>query len=139
MSDFGKLTRGLVSLGIAMALTPGVFTLGPVVEKRYFPVVNRVEVSDVVPMDDRVAFHVRFLKRRQCEFISLAWYSGDMRMPIDFGPYASAGGSNGTRPSGWQHAGPWALLGVESLRGTRAFVLHRCHPLWITISEFYRD
>ncbi len=42
MRNIGALSRGAVTLAICMALTPAVFTAGPLLETRFFPVVRSV-------------------------------------------------------------------------------------------------
>ena len=122
-----------------MALTPAVFSVGPLVETRLFPVFTGTRVIAERRDDAGVEFHLEFRKRRQCEFIGLAWYAGPTRLPVQFEPEEPLPPRALTRPIGEHRAGPWRLPGLASLRGTRAVALHRCHPLWITITDFYRD
>ncbi|MEM7490058.1 MAG: hypothetical protein AAF390_13140 [Pseudomonadota bacterium] len=137
MLDTIRVTRGALTLGFALALTPTVFAIGPLVESRAFPVTTRAEVLEETIGDEGVSFFVRFGKRRQCEFLGLAWYDGERRLPIEFEPGAGVT-APATRPMGGHFAGPWFLRGMRTLAGTRAWALHRCHPLWITFTEFYR-
>lgn len=118
-----------------MALTPAVFAVGPWVESRVFPVVTDVEVLEPVRLGQGVSFYTRFEKRRQCEFIGLVWYDGPHRHAVEFEPEAHL--SPPTRPIGAQATGPWRVSGITRIDGTRAVVFHRCHPLWLTVTEFF--
>jgi len=137
VSDIAKVTRAALVLGMSMALTPAVFTVGPLLESRFFPVVSRADIFDQASEADGVIFHVRFRKMRQCEFLGLAWYEGPVRRLVEFQPSVTEVVPVRTRPKGFQQAGPWRIGGLRSLRGTRAYALHRCHPLWITITDFF--
>ncbi|CTQ50913.1 hypothetical protein [Jannaschia donghaensis] len=137
MFNLAKLSKGAVTLAVCMALTPAVFTAGPLIESRLFAVVSGTVVTGTRVDPRGMLFNVWFRKSRPCEFIGLAWYDGDVRLRIDFHPSLPVQPVPRTRPPGGQAAGPWLLRGVESLQGTRAVTLHRCHPLWLTISEFY--
>lgn len=138
MARLTRLSSGALSLALCMALTPAVFTAGPWIENRFFPVVVGAEVGPLGRDEMGVEFDIRFEKVRPCEFLGLAWYEGPVRMAVDFGPTEAPGPIPATRPMGMQHAGPWRIWGLESLTGTRAYTMHRCHPLWITITDFYQ-
>ena len=137
MFSIRTITKGALMLAAGMALTPAAFTAGPLLETRFFPVVRDADITSERPVEPDVIFTIRFGKVRQCEFIGLAWYQDDVRLRVDFHPDVDVQPPAQTRPTGQQHAGPWRLRGVERLDGTRAFTLHRCHPLWLTISHFY--
>ena len=124
--------------GICMALTPAIFALGPWTERTLFPVVRDTTISDETPGAGGVSFNVRFRKVRDCTFIGLVWYDGPQRMNVEFEPETTSPPAPRTRPSGQQVAGPWRMPGLDALKGTRAYVMHRCHPLWMTITAFYR-
>lgn len=132
------ITRALLTIGVCMAFTPAVFSVGPIVETRLFPVYTKTRVLEEVADQLGVEFFLEFTKRRQCEFLGLAWYSGPTRYPVRFEPGSSGSLATLTRPIGKHRAGPWQVLGLQTLRNTRASALHRCHPLWITTTEFYR-
>jgi hypothetical protein len=120
-----------------MALTPAIFSAGPYLETRFFPVVRDTEIEHAERVEGGVSFFVGFTKVRQCEFLGLAWYVGNVRVPVNFEP--SAVNSPSSRPTGGQYAGPWLVVTQDaSVRGNVAYVYHRCHPLWVTISEFYQ-
>lgn len=110
-------------------------------EGELFPVVRNVEVEYLGDADVGIYVNARFDKVRACEFIGISWYDsfGD-RSPILF--EANAAGQQGeiprTRPAmDGQTAGPWKLIGIDTLDGSIAITSHRCHPLWITYTRFY--
>lgn len=94
---------------------------------------------------------VQFDKVRNCDFLieetvvqeelvrrnrSLTWYDGSgRRLRIEFEPEDIDLPSS--RPRGEQVAGPWRLYGTRTTEGTTAIVAHRCHPLWLTYSQFH--
>ncbi|MCV3271140.1 hypothetical protein [Roseobacter sinensis] len=135
MFELVVLTRASALLAICMALTPGVFSLGPYLESRYFPVVRDTRIMNEETVPGGVSFFVQFRKVRQCKFEGLAWYVGDVRVPVDFEPTAET--MPRSRPMGGQYAGPWYVPGLPGTRGTHAYAYHRCHPLWETITRFY--
>ncbi len=139
MLKLRHITRALLAIGVCMALTPAVFSVGPIVETRLFPVFSQTRVFAETANRAGVEFHLEFRKRRQCEFLGLAWYAGPTRFPVRFEPNATEPPQSLTRPIGFHRDGPWQILGLWSLQETTAFAMHRCHPLWITMTEFYRS
>lgn len=101
--------------------------------------------------DPYVDIFVQFDKVRNCDFLveerivdgevvrlnrSLSWYEENgRRLRIEFEPDDIDLPSS--RPRGEQVAGPWRLHGARTTEGTTALVAHRCHPLWLTYSQFY--
>ncbi len=120
---------------IALTMTPVLFSAGPKVERSLFPVVDHVEIHSETLTEDGVSFFVSFDKVRGCEFLGVAWYSGAVRVGVEFEPGANL--YPRTRPEGDQYAGPWLVRDVTTLEGTRAVAMHRCHPLWETNTTFY--
>lgn len=136
MSKLIFLTRAAAFMAICMALTPAIFSVGPHLETRFFPVVVGTSLQNQERVEGGVSFFVRFTKVRQCEFLGLAWYVGQVRVPVNFAPTAT--NSPRTRPPGPQYTGPWLVATHEdTVSGNIAHAYHRCHPLWVTISEFY--
>jgi hypothetical protein len=125
-----------MAVATLFVLIAALFVAGPSLESRLLPVTTHAVVTEEVEDATGVLFFVNFVKRRQCEFLGLAWYIGARRVPVDFTP-TDQQRVLGTRPAGPQEAGPWHLPGVRTLEGTQAWALHRCHPLWLTVTEFY--
>lgn len=110
-------------------------------EGQFLPVIENINVEYIGEADSGIYVNVVFDKARACEFIGISWYdSFGTRSPILFEAEASGeqGEIPGTRPvMNGQSAGPWKLIGVDSLDGSSAIVSHRCHPFWITYTKFY--
>lgn len=130
-----NMFRAAVLLAFSLALTPAVFTLGPYLESKFFPVTEDTQILNERQVSSGTSFYVRFTKARRCTFTGLAWYVGDQRLPVDFEPGADT--MPRSRPRGDQHTGPWFVAGLYGTEKSRAYVYHRCHPLWTTITRFY--
>lgn len=135
MFSLTLVTRASILLAFCMALTPAIFTVGPFVESRYFPVVRDTRILNEEAVPAGVSFFVRFRKVRRCAFLGLAWYVDDVRLPVNFELMPEE--MPQTRPPGGQFAGPWLIPTQHTTVGTRAYAYHRCHPLWVTITKFY--
>lgn len=121
-----------------------IYTLGPLAETRFFPVVGKLQILRMDPLPGKkTAVFAAFEKLRNCEYIGIAWFSGSRQKGFERVPlvlYRQPGDdSSPNRPIGFQRAGPWEIaLTAEEVR-TRSFaeLHHRCHPLWATVTEFY--
>ena len=135
--DLAKLGPPSLIIIIGLILLPVTAPLLSEAESDYLPVVSKAEISSVVPgLVGGLRFYVNFEKTRQCDFLGISWYDKNgVRLILDFEP--SAKNTPTTRPSGKWNIGPWHLSGIETLEGTRAYVYHKCHPLWTTISRLY--
>lgn len=120
----------LVLLGI-----PVLYPYGSIIEGQLLPVTSRAEVVEVETAKSGIEIYVRFEKRRQCEFVGVHWYLENLRLPLQFFDQPDA--SPTSRPVGDQYTGPWFVGGISSVNGTRAYAVHKCHPLWNTVTEFY--
>ncbi|WP_127523561.1 hypothetical protein [Mesorhizobium sp. Z1-4] len=129
------LSRGAIAAWMMLIAIPLLWPLGPRIEGFLLPVTGKVQVSKVEQRSEGLAFFVKFTKRRQCEFEAIIWYEGPVRLTLTFEPEAEQ--QHRTRPVGDQYIGPWLLNGVSDLDGVVAYVLHRCHPLWMTLTRFY--
>lgn len=128
---------------IFIALTVTVYTVGPWLETKYFPVVGKLEVHQIHRLDETTTrLFVSFRKLRNCQYLGISWFRGNpehfervpvvlMRAPGDI--------SSPNRPIGHQAAGPWdVLMNEEDLRrNSFAELYHRCHFLWNTTTNFY--
>lgn len=135
MSPDKMLARPVMAIWAALVLIPIAFNFGSEYEGDVFPVVDDVHVVTSSSIGGAVAIYVAFHKRRQCEYLGLNWYKGPRRLIIDFQPGSDLAPQS--RPVGDQLAGPWVVHGVSTLEGTHASVVHRCHPLWLTYTNFY--
>jgi hypothetical protein len=146
--DRNQLLAWILSLpGIlllcAVGLIPIAFPIFSKYEGQWLPVVTNVETVALDYVAEGILVDVEFDKVRQCEFIGISWYdSFRERVPIVFNPEPERPETTDlprSRPvMEDQRAGPWLLLGIDTLDGSIAIVSHRCHPYWITYSMFYQ-
>jgi hypothetical protein len=115
---------------------PAIYSVGPSIEAKMFAVVRDVELVNEEQNRSGTSFYVQFRKVRRCEFVALVWYQGAVRLLVDFEPHSED--VPRTRPPGEQFSGPWFVRGLKGLDQSRAYVYHRCHPLWMTITPFYK-
>lgn len=117
---------------------------GYFVYDRVMPVSSKASIVSIKPHTEEgwLEIYVRFAKQRDCEWGSLAWYSGSRsegfkRIQLKFGD--AKDDSDQTRPEGAQQAGPWYLKTDEDTLLYRSFaeVNHKCHPFFETTSTFY--
>jgi len=120
---------------LTMIIIPALWELGSRNEGYLAPVVRNVVVKSVESNEQSVQFTVEFEKVRSCEFIGVNWYRGPQRLALAFGETSVMAPL--TRSLGRQITGRWTILDIAGLFGTRAEVMHRCHPLWITTTHFY--
>lgn len=122
-----------------------IFTLGPAIETRYFPVVGKLEILRVDRIDDNTsAVYAAFRKLRNCDYLGMAWYRGK-RDQDGFERVAlvilrqDGDESSPNRPVGYQKSGPWKVsIPAGEIRGNSFVELfHRCWMFWPTRTEFY--
>lgn len=121
-----------------------VFAVGPAIEQRFFPVVSKLHVLDARELiDGRTEIHAAFKKIRDCEYLGITWFVGDRKKEFERVPIILLRPDNDTsspnRPVGYQKAGPWIIGASAADFRERSFsqLLHRCHPFWITATDFY--
>lgn len=137
MFRLSVLSFGFLIPGVSLALTPAAFAVGPVLEALWFPVVRDVQIMSDEQTPNGKSSYTKFRKVRQCRFLALVWYDRPVRLNVNFEP--DAGDAPSTRPLGDQYSGPSLVRDLQGLRGSRAHVYHCCHPLWTTITTFYKD
>jgi hypothetical protein len=121
------------------------WTIGPYVETHFFPVVGKLTIEKIVPTEDgQSEVYAIFEKKRNCEYIGIAWYRGNR----DIGPFervalvlmrADGDDSSPNRPVGFQRSGPRkvSVPTDEILNNSFVELFHKCHPFWTTRTEFY--
>ena len=108
-------------------------------------------VAEEFPSPDAyVDVFVQFEKVRNCAFLieerfvrgeivrvnrSLSWYRNGERLRVTFTPESADLPTS--RPLGSQASVPLRIHGVRTTEATTPVVAHRCHPLWLTYSQFY--
>jgi hypothetical protein len=148
---FRRVKSGLIdisiALGIVMSLAvafPALAGLAQDIEQNLYPVATPVELIKVEEIDDEnTLIWVKFDKLRGCEYLGLSWFEGSLetgatRVRLSFGK-PDSDQSDTTRPEGVQIAGPWKL-GMSKdalLNNSYAMLSHRCHPFWISKTQFY--
>jgi hypothetical protein len=131
---------------IIFASTLGVlYAVGPWVETRFFPVVEKLQILRAEPGDDgaTTVLHAAFRKIRDCEYIGMSWFRGDRAESFERVPVVlmrrEGDTSSPNRPLGYQRAGPWVIHVPPDELATKSFAIlhHRCHGLWTSNTEFY--
>ena len=120
-----------------MALTPAVFSAGPLLESRFFPVLRNMEVLTERVDEIGVVFDLAFEKVRFCDFVDLVWFRGPVQLELDYRPDLEGPVRPQNRLVGEHITGPWRVRGVSSLAEAQVFAIHRCHPLWNTVTHVY--
>lgn len=120
------------------------FVVGPAVETAFFPAVSKLKILSIAPAEGGQAeITAEFTKLRDCEYVGIAWYHGQPSGGFERVPVIllrkEGDTSSPNRPTGTQRAGPW-IIGVppeEIAKNSFARLSHRCHPFWLTTTDFY--
>lgn len=130
------ILHNVATLAVALVVVFGAFQFLASMQGRFFPVVSKAEIVDLVQTKWGVVFYLKFSENYNCDFVGVNWYLGDHRLQIDF--IEGHGRSSLSHPPSHQDSGPWLLHGVATLVGTRASAVHRCPPgLWQTHTDFF--
>jgi len=121
-----------------------VYTVGPALERRYFPVVSKLTILDMKANEDgNAVIMAEFTKTRACEWVGLAWFKGKPeggfeRVSVILHRQREDT-SSPNRPLGTQKAGPWIIgIPAEEIAGNSfAKLRYRCHGLWTTEADFW--
>lgn len=139
---------GFKSLLAAVILVSVFFTIwaiGPSVETSRFPVVGKLTIITAVENPDGFTeIHAAFRKMRDCEYIGIQWFKVNaddgsfVRIPVEL-LREEGDTTSPNRPVGYQKAGPWIVhANLEDFQhNTFATLTHRCHPFWMTTTNFY--
>lgn len=131
-----SLLRGIRNLGISTFMVIIIFVLGPILEGKYFPVVQDIIGTYKTSDDVKMYFSVYGNKLRgECKFIEVKTLIGrntqDEVPPIKGTVwFVDAGQGPESRPTGFQDFGTWAFVP----KGDRVIVsaTWSCHPFWNT-------
>ncbi len=119
-------------------------TAAPMIETRFFPVLDKLEILTVEPLGENLSrVRAAFRKKRNCAYLGIAWYRG--KQGDEFERVSVALGrdpgdvSSPNRPVGYQKAGPWDIgMPADEVRGNSFVeVYHQCFFAWTTRTEFY--
>jgi hypothetical protein len=128
---------------VATAFT--IYTVGPALETRFWPAVSKLQILSLETDDSgQAVVMTEFTKLRgECEYVGIAWFKGRPdgnfeRVPVIL-QRRDGDTSSPNRPPGTQRAGPWiiGMTPAELRTGSFAKLTHRCHPLWVTTTDFW--
>lgn len=141
---FFPAIKAALATGLALLTAVVFWTIGPNIETRYFPVLDKLQIVSIGSVSPTMSeIQVTFTKRRNCEYVGMSWYyrdpvTGIERVALIQGK-APGDETPPNRPLGFQRAGPWKVgIAAGELKG-KSFVqaFHFCHGLWTTRTEFY--
>ena len=134
------LNFALSSCG-ALVLMMGIFTIGPEIETRFWPVYSKFEIVSIEPYGkDQSLATFRYNKLRQCAPQGFAWYAGELGGAFRQLTVKTETPTTGTvRPLGLQLSSPYVIdAKPETIRSAVFAELYsRCWPLWTTRSVIY--
>lgn len=140
---FGAAITGICAAITFFAVVFIVFTVGPQLETRFWPVVSKLKILSIEEVAGQSQLTARFTKFRNCEYIGLSWFRGRLdgnfeRVRVTILRQPGDDGSP-NRPPGTQTSGPWLVaIPPADLRGNSfARLSHRCHFLWLTTTDFW--
>lgn len=120
---------------LMLALLPIYGPLMPGIEGRFLPVTTKIEFLNMTPVQGGIAAQMKYVKTRECEYLGTTADNIMSGEPIDFYPYLGAQ-PVGTWATGQHISRPW-FIGAPSLDGVRIRWLHRCSPLWLTVTQAF--
>jgi hypothetical protein len=136
-----KVVCGTILAACSLVL---VWTAGPTIESRLFPVVSKLRIVTIAgDADGNAIITAEFSKLRNCEYVGLSWFRGLPEGEFERVPVIllrkDGDTSSPNRPVGTQRAGPW-IIGMPpgEVRGNSfAKLYHRCHGAWLTTTDFF--
>lgn len=130
---FGTL---VVLFGLGIILSILTVILGPIIETKYFPVIEDSQFSIVDAVKpEGVSVLVLGEKKRACRFLEVNALVKDpasnlyQKAEVSF----STQNGNATRPTGMQSFGVWTF--VPSGKSVVLEVRHECHGMWETVTK----
>lgn len=141
----GLMVMALSAVVVVFATSFAVFTIGPTVEKRLFPVISKLTIVSLTADPNGNAVIVAdFTKYRACQYLGITWFRGKPdgyfeRVTVTLRPASEQDDSGTTRPPGTQRSGPW-VIGIpvgEIESNSFAKLYYACHRLWVTEADFY--
>ena len=137
-----KICCAVVTL---VAVVFAIYRIGPWYETRYWPVVSKMQLIRLERFGDRSA-HAEFTfeKLRPCQFAGINWFHRSTQDSFlvrvtAFPTQDIAAVTTPNRPLGLQHSGIWVveLPPEEIVDASLVLLYHKCHPFWLTTTEFY--
>ena len=105
--------------------------VGQWAEQRFFPVVEKFQVTFEQHTHEGLIISGSMDKVRQCRFVEVAAYAGAAYLSVDF-PDRPAREIGKTRAEGEQAWGPWLI--TPDVEKVKLVVRHQCHALWDTVT-----
>lgn len=135
MAIFGAWVMVLVAV-------PAFFEFGPKLERRFNPVISKMEILSIEPAEGGAHVTVRAEKYRTCKFLGIFWHrldAGNVLHDVYIVTRRAGDQRSSTRPLGEQVMGPWFIdMQHDQVRAHSVVTLnYECHPLWTTSMEFY--
>ena len=129
------LSIPLVVMMSMLVLLPIWGTFMPNVEGKLMPVTSTWQITPTATQpDEGLSFMMTFKKHRACEIIDYSWISNttNVRANVEVKQEYTVA----TLPTGEHVTGPW-VADIDRLEDYHAVVIHRCHFLWLTVSNVY--
>lgn len=132
----------MLTLCLVLLVSAGLFTLGPKLEARFFPVYDKFEILKIKETDDGgTEVQFRYAKLRDCEPVGITWFVGDpggAYRQIDL-VSARPPLTRVNKPLGENVSPPYKVDVAPAVLINRGFanIYNNCHPFWRTQSAIY--
>jgi hypothetical protein len=119
---------------LALAMLPVWGPLLPPVEGSVMPVTTKVTFVDLRAAEGGMTARMSYVKNRNCEILGVSMDRNGV--PVEFEPVQGSTDNMVTRGTGPQISRVW-FIGDDSLNGLRLRFVHRCNPLFVTVTIAY--
>lgn len=127
-------TWPVVWMLLIAAMLPVWGPLLPPIDGALAPVTSKVTFVGVTRVEGGLTARMSYVKNRECEILGVSMDRGGV--PIEFSPVTGSSDRLVTRGTGPQISRVW-FIGDDNLEGLRLRFVHRCSPLWITVTVAY--
>lgn len=119
---------------LIIAMIPVYGPLMPPIDGALWPVTSKVTFIEQRATEGGVIIRMRYVKNRDCELAGLALDRHGV--PIEMDPVQNSENRLTTRGTGLQVSREW-FIAADSLDDMRLRFIHRCNPLWLTVTVAY--
>ena len=119
---------------LIIAMIPVYGPLMPPIDGTLAPVTSKITFIEQRAVDNGLVARMRYTKNRDCEIVGVAMDRHGI--PIEFEPIAGSENRLTTRGTGLQVSREW-FIGADKLDDIRLRFIHRCNPLWLTVTVVY--
>jgi hypothetical protein len=119
---------------LVLAMLPIWGPLLPPLEGAIAPVTSKVTFIQQTPAEGGMTVRMSYTKLRDCEILGVSLDRNGV--PIEFVPISGSVDTLVTRGTGPQISRQW-FIGSDNLDGLRLRWIHRCNPLFTTITIAY--